>query len=115
MELHSDSDAMLAYCFQGGAGLGFSISGGTDNPHNENDPSIYITKIIPGGAAHHDGQMAVGDIITRVNDVDTSAVEHIIAVNALKSAGEEVVLVSIEIAYCTVLHTLGHSFIDWKM
>lgn len=77
---------------RGGAGLGFSISGGTDNPHNENDPSIYITKIIPGGAAHHDGQMKVGDIIVRVNGVDTVSVEHIVAVNALKSAGEEVVL-----------------------
>ena len=38
--------------------------------------------------------MTVGDVITRVNGVDTTAVEHIIAVNALKSAGEEVALVS---------------------
>ena len=37
--------------------------------------------------------MSVGDIITSVNNVDTTAVEHIIAVNALKSAGEEVCLV----------------------
>jgi len=77
---------------RGSAGLGFSISGGTDNPHSDNDSSIYITKIIPGGAAHHDGRMKVGDVIVRVNGVDTIAVEHIVAVNALKSAGEEVVL-----------------------
>jgi len=75
---------------RGGAGLGFSIAGGTDNPHIDEDPSIYITKIIPGGAAHHDGRMQVGDIILKVNHVDTVAVEHVTAVNALKSAGEEV-------------------------
>ncbi|XP_057301761.1 disks large homolog 2-like [Hydractinia symbiolongicarpus] len=77
---------------RGNAGLGFSIAGGTDNPHIANEPSIYITKIIPGGAAHHDGTMKVGDIILKVNDIDTVTVEHIIAVEALKSAGEEVIL-----------------------
>ncbi|XP_065644773.1 disks large homolog 1 isoform X2 [Hydra vulgaris] len=75
---------------RGGAGLGFSIAGGKDNPHIDNEPHIYITKIIPGGAAHQDGQMQVGDIILKVNDTDTVNVEHIVAVNALKSAGEEV-------------------------
>ena len=43
--------------FQGGTGLGFSIAGGTDNPHIDDDPGIYITKIIPGGAAHQDGRL----------------------------------------------------------
>ena len=42
---------------QGNAGLGFSIAGGTDNPHIGNDPSIYITKIIDGGAAAQDGRL----------------------------------------------------------
>jgi len=32
------------------SGLGFSIAGGTDNPHVEGDPSIYITKIIQGNS-----------------------------------------------------------------
>ena len=41
---------------RGGAGLGFSIAGGTDNPHVSNDASIYITKIIDGGAAAVDGR-----------------------------------------------------------
>lgn len=35
---------------RGGSGLGFSIAGGSDNPHIGDDPSIYITKIIPGTA-----------------------------------------------------------------
>ena len=33
---------------RGSSGLGFSIAGGTDNPHVDDDPSIYITKLIPG-------------------------------------------------------------------
>ena len=43
--------------FQGVNGLGFSIAGGTDNPHIGDDPSIYITKIIPGGASAVDGRL----------------------------------------------------------
>ncbi|KAJ0175470.1 hypothetical protein K1T71_008629 [Dendrolimus kikuchii] len=35
----------------GGAGLGFSIAGGSDNPHVAENPHIYVTKLIPGGAA----------------------------------------------------------------
>lgn len=42
---------------QGNSGLGFSIAGGTDNPHIGDDPSIFITKIIPGGAAAQDGRL----------------------------------------------------------
>ena len=44
---------------RGGAGLGFSIAGGTDNPHISNDNSIFITKIIDGGAAAQDGRLKV--------------------------------------------------------
>lgn len=43
--------------FQGNSGLGFSIAGGTDNPHIGEDPSIFITKVIPGGAAAQDGRL----------------------------------------------------------
>ncbi|XP_029942919.1 disks large homolog 4-like isoform X2 [Salarias fasciatus] len=42
---------------RGNSGLGFSIAGGTDNPHIGDDPSIFITKIIPGGAAAQDGRL----------------------------------------------------------
>ncbi|KAI4814535.1 hypothetical protein KUCAC02_003726, partial [Chaenocephalus aceratus] len=42
---------------RGNSGLGFSIAGGTDNPHVGDDPSIFITKIIPGGAAAQDGRL----------------------------------------------------------
>ncbi|XP_069811908.1 disks large homolog 4-like [Dendropsophus ebraccatus] len=44
---------------RGNSGLGFSIAGGTDNPHVGDDPSIFITKIIPGGAAAQDGRLRI--------------------------------------------------------
>lgn len=47
----------LFLLLQGNSGLGFSIAGGTDNPHVGDDPSIFITKIIPGGAAAQDGRL----------------------------------------------------------
>ena len=34
------------------AGLGFSITGGIDSPVSPSDIHIYISKIIPGGAAN---------------------------------------------------------------
>ncbi|XP_051752220.1 disks large homolog 1 isoform X9 [Ctenopharyngodon idella] len=72
---------------RGNSGLGFSIAGGTDNPHIGEDPSIFITKIIPGGAAAQDGRLRVNDCILRVNDVDVRDVTHSNAVEALKEAG----------------------------
>lgn len=52
-----DKSGSLLRVFQGNTGLGFSIAGGSDNPHIEDDPSIFITKIIPGGAAAADGRL----------------------------------------------------------
>ncbi|KAJ6651808.1 hypothetical protein lerEdw1_016469 [Lerista edwardsae] len=72
---------------RGTAGLGFSIAGGTDNPHVGEDSSIFITKIIPGGAAAQDGRLRVNDCILRVNGVDVRDVTHSRAVEALKEAG----------------------------
>uniref|UniRef100_A0A8C9SZZ7 Discs large MAGUK scaffold protein 3 n=1 Tax=Scleropages formosus TaxID=113540 RepID=A0A8C9SZZ7_SCLFO len=72
---------------QGNSGLGFSIAGGIDNPHIPDDPGIFITKIIPGGAAAMDGRLGVNDCVLRVNDVDVSEVVHSQAVEALKEAG----------------------------
>uniref|UniRef100_H2ZDM3 Uncharacterized protein n=1 Tax=Ciona savignyi TaxID=51511 RepID=H2ZDM3_CIOSA len=77
---------------RGTAGLGFSIAGGRDNPLEPQDGSIYITKIIPGGAAAYDGRLKADDAIMAVNNIDTSNVCHADAVNALKLAGSTVVL-----------------------
>uniref|UniRef100_A0A8C2XNK6 Disks large homolog 1 n=1 Tax=Cyclopterus lumpus TaxID=8103 RepID=A0A8C2XNK6_CYCLU len=73
--------------FPGNSGLGFSIAGGTDNPHIGEDPSIFITKIITGGAAAQNGRLRVNDCIVRVNDTDVRDVTHSGAVEALKEAG----------------------------
>ncbi|XP_051989210.1 discs large homolog 1-like protein isoform X8 [Xyrauchen texanus] len=72
---------------RGNSGLGFSIAGGTDNPHIGEDPSIFITKVIPGGAAAQDRRLRVNDVILRVNEVDVRDVTHSKAVEALKEAG----------------------------
>ncbi|XP_061878955.1 discs large homolog 1-like protein isoform X5 [Entelurus aequoreus] len=72
---------------RGNSGLGFSIAGGIDNPHIGEDPSIFITKVIPGGAAAQDGRLRVNDVILRVNEVDVRDVTHSRAVEALKEAG----------------------------
>uniref|UniRef100_UPI00398E9911 disks large homolog 2 isoform X2 n=1 Tax=Pristiophorus japonicus TaxID=55135 RepID=UPI00398E9911 len=77
---------------RGNSGLGFSIAGGTDNPHIGDDPGIFITKIIPGGAAAEDGRLRVNDCILRVNEVDVSEISHSRAVEALKEAGSIVQL-----------------------
>lgn len=78
---------------RGGAGLGFSIAGGTDNPHIGDDTAIYITKLIPGGAAAIDGRLKVNDSILQVNDTPVVEVPHAAAVEALKKAGNTVKLV----------------------
>ncbi|XP_041419211.1 disks large homolog 1 isoform X7 [Xenopus laevis] len=77
---------------RGTSGLGFSIAGGTDNPHIGDDTSIFITKIISGGAAAQDGRLRVNDCILRVNEVDVHDVTHSKAVEALKEAGSIVQL-----------------------
>ncbi|XP_066259366.1 disks large 1 tumor suppressor protein isoform X8 [Euwallacea similis] len=77
---------------RGGAGLGFSIAGGTDNPHVGDDTAIYVTKLIGGGAAAADGRLFVGDSILAVNDQAVVDVPHAMAVEALKRAGNTVKL-----------------------
>ncbi|XP_051047246.1 disks large homolog 1 isoform X3 [Phodopus roborovskii] len=72
---------------RGNSGLGFSIAGGTDNPHIGDDSSIFITKIITGGAAAQDGRLRVNDCILRVNEADVRDVTHSKAVEALREAG----------------------------
>ncbi|TNN80101.1 Disks large 2 [Liparis tanakae] len=92
-EFHQVNGTEIEYEFEeitlerGNSGLGFSIAGGTDNPHIGDDPGIFITKIIPGGAAAEDGRLRVNDCILRVNDSDVSEVSHSKAVEALKVAG----------------------------
>jgi len=48
------------------SGLGFSIAGGVGNQHVPGDNSIYVTKVIEGGAAHKDGRLQIGDKLMAV-------------------------------------------------
>ncbi|XP_028401415.1 disks large homolog 1-like [Dendronephthya gigantea] len=77
---------------RGTTGLGFSIAGGTDNPHYANDPGIFITKIIAEGAASHDGRLKVKDCILSVNSTSTVNVPHQVAVDALKASSGVITL-----------------------
>lgn len=77
---------------RGSAGLGFTVAGGTDNPHYKNDNSIYITRFIPNGPAALDGRLKLEDIIVRVDDIDLTDVKHSEAVTALKNSGNRVQL-----------------------
>lgn len=51
------------------SGLGFSIAGGVGNQHVPGDNSIYVTKIIEGGAAHKDGRLQIGDKLVAVRNI----------------------------------------------
>ncbi|XP_077361866.1 discs large homolog 1-like protein isoform X1 [Festucalex cinctus] len=94
---------------RGNSGLGFSIAGGIDNPHVGEDPSIFITKVIAGGAAAQDGRLRVNDVILRVNDVDVRDVTHSRAVEALKEAGSLVRL------YVRRRKAAGDKLVDIKL
>ncbi|NXW15486.1 DLG1 protein, partial [Circaetus pectoralis] len=76
----------------GNSGLGFSIAGGTDNPHIGDDSSIFITKIIAGGAAAQDGRLRYDDFLCWVNSVCLEEVTHEEAVTALKNTSDFVYL-----------------------
>lgn len=45
-----------------GQGLGFSIAGGKGSPpFKDGSDGIYISRVTPGGLAHRDGKILVGD------------------------------------------------------
>eukprot|EP00054_Salpingoeca_dolichothecata_P013124 m.73080 g.73080 ORF g.73080 m.73080 type:complete len:1258 (+) comp20312_c0_seq1:14-3787(+) len=69
---------------KGENGLGFSIAGGRDECVQENDPSLYITNILPGTSADQQGALKLLDRIVEVNDVDVTNVTHKEAVELLQ-------------------------------
>ncbi|GMR31920.1 hypothetical protein PMAYCL1PPCAC_02115 [Pristionchus mayeri] len=77
---------------KGKTGLGFSITGGTDQADAMGDTAVYVTQIIDGGAAAADGRMQRNDQILAVNSTDCSHVPHAVVVTALKNAGNIVKL-----------------------
>ena len=67
--------------------LGFSIIGAGGGrisfPFGTGEQGIFISKIIPGGAAAGTGKLRVGDRVLTVNGTDISAVTNQEAVEAL--------------------------------
>lgn len=75
-----------------GGPLGLSIIGGTDHscvPFGTGESGIFISKIIPGGAAARTGKLRMGDRILSVNGTDIRTVSHETAVMALLSKADQ--------------------------
>lgn len=66
-------------------GLGFSIAGGRGNAHVLGDDGIFVTKIISGGAAEEQGELATGDRILEVCGKPMDGLTHEEAVGVLKA------------------------------
>ena len=72
--------------------MGFSIAGGKGTEHIPDDDGIFVTKIIPGGAAAEEGTLTIGDRIIRVNEHSMVGVTHMMAVDILRSTSSRVEL-----------------------
>lgn len=70
-------------------GYGIAISGGLSNTNQ--DASIYISDIVPGGPAEN--KLLVDDIILSVNGVNVENVEHAFVIRLLKEAKDFIHLV----------------------
>ncbi|XP_064480658.1 protein scribble homolog isoform X3 [Ornithodoros turicata] len=78
-----------------GGPLGLSIIGGTDHPchpFGAGEPGIFISKIVPEGAASKCARLRVGDRLLKVNGVDVTGCSHQEAVMALLDPSFQVVL-----------------------
>ncbi len=67
------------FLVKAGGPLGLSIIGGSDHscvPFGTGDPGIFISKIIPGGAAAATGKLRMGDRILSVNGTDIRSASH---------------------------------------
>nr|AUG84437.1 scribble [Platynereis dumerilii] len=77
-----------------GGPLGLSIVGGTDHtshPFGIHEPGIFISKIVPDGAAAKT-QLSIGDRILSVNGKDVTGASHQEAVMSLIAPTYEIVL-----------------------
>eukprot|EP00055_Hartaetosiga_balthica_P000575 m.136953 g.136953 ORF g.136953 m.136953 type:complete len:1199 (-) comp11084_c0_seq1:201-3797(-) len=71
-------------------GLGFSIAGGRDAPIEDEDPSVYVTSILQGGAAALNGELQIGDKIIKVNGQSVVDSLHQDIVQLLAAKSDEV-------------------------
>ena len=83
-------------------GLGFSITGGVDNPSTPGYTDIYVSRLADGGPAQRDGGLEVGDRLVCVKNLPPgdlpagdfwlSDVTHDEAVQALRQSGHRAIL-----------------------
>uniref|UniRef100_A0A224Z0Y9 Leucine rich domain-containing protein n=1 Tax=Rhipicephalus zambeziensis TaxID=60191 RepID=A0A224Z0Y9_9ACAR len=88
----SEEDVTLV---KAGGPLGLSIIGGTDHPchpFGADEPGIFVSKIVPDGAASKCARLRVGDRLLKVNGVDVTECTHQDAVMALLDPSYQVVL-----------------------
>uniref|UniRef100_A0A8C2FYT0 Tight junction protein 2a (zona occludens 2) n=1 Tax=Cyprinus carpio TaxID=7962 RepID=A0A8C2FYT0_CYPCA len=74
-------------------GFGIAVSGGRDNPNEENgEPSIVVSDVLQGGPA--DGLLFENDRVILVNNVPMDGVQHGFAVQTLRKCGKVAKIVS---------------------
>ncbi|CAG7834536.1 unnamed protein product, partial [Allacma fusca] len=73
-----------------GSPFGLNIAGGLgSSPFVDNDQSIFISKVVPGGLADQAGLKA-GDRVVKVNGNDFTNIEHMAAVDTIRKAGNRI-------------------------
>ncbi|XP_035705006.1 protein scribble homolog isoform X3 [Folsomia candida] len=78
---------------EGGQPFGLNIAGGLgSSPFVDNDQSIFVSKVVPGGLADGAGLKA-GDRVTQINGIDFTNIEHRTAVDTIRKAGNRIVFV----------------------
>ncbi|XP_044252659.1 disks large homolog 5 [Tribolium madens] len=68
----------------GTADLGLELAGGRDDPHFPGDGAVYVAAVAEGSIA--DGKLRPNDRISRVNDVDCSAVSRRMVIEAIRAS-----------------------------
>lgn len=73
-----------------GGGLGLSIAGGIEStPFVDDDPGLFISKLVPGGTAERAG-LRVGDKVLEINDTSMIGQRHQIAVECIHQRSDVV-------------------------
>eukprot|EP00117_Sycon_ciliatum_P010181 scpid44761/ scgid12187/ Protein scribble homolog; Protein LAP4 len=75
-----------------GQGFGLCIEGGANapsgNPEDPDDDGIYVSQILPGGAAEHSGMLKVGHRILQANSISMLGISHAEALQILRQSAE---------------------------
>eukprot|EP00039_Didymoeca_costata_P022422 m.4456 g.4456 ORF g.4456 m.4456 type:complete len:981 (-) comp2991_c0_seq1:228-3170(-) len=74
------------------SGLGLCVLGGIDQPVEQGNFGLFISDILPGGAAAASGQVRIGDQIIEVSGTPLQGFTHAQAVEILRSAARPIQL-----------------------